>query len=56
MKVIGFAGFSGAGKTTLVEGLIPTLRPVLDLNNATEVATWLVASGDRFDYQPENYA
>jgi len=35
---------------------LPTLRPVLDLNNATEVAAWLVASGDRFDYQPENYA
>ncbi|MBT2322469.1 molybdopterin-guanine dinucleotide biosynthesis protein B [Variovorax paradoxus] len=26
MKVIGFAGFSGAGKTTLVEQLIPVLR------------------------------
>ena len=26
MKVIGFAGFSGAGKTTLVEQLIPALR------------------------------
>jgi len=26
MKVIGFAGFSGAGKTTLVERLIPALR------------------------------
>src|SRR5688500_8104692 len=26
MKVIGFAGFSGAGKTTLVERLIPVLR------------------------------
>jgi len=35
---------------------LPTLRPVLDLNNVTEVAAWLVASGDRFDYQPENYA
>ncbi len=35
---------------------LPTLRPVLDLNNATEVAEWLVASGERFDYQPENYA
>jgi len=35
---------------------LATLRPVLDLNNATEVAAWLVASGDRFDYQPENYA
>lgn len=26
MKVIGFAGFSGAGKTTLVERLIPALK------------------------------
>ncbi|MEJ8853791.1 molybdopterin-guanine dinucleotide biosynthesis protein B [Variovorax robiniae] len=26
MKVIGFAGYSGAGKTTLVERLIPVLR------------------------------
>ena len=26
MKVVGFAGFSGAGKTTLVERLIPVLK------------------------------
>lgn len=26
MKVVGFAGYSGAGKTTLVERLIPALR------------------------------
>lgn len=26
MKVVGFAGFSGCGKTTLVEQLIPALR------------------------------
>jgi molybdopterin-guanine dinucleotide biosynthesis adapter protein len=26
MKVVGFAGSSGAGKTTLVEGLIPALK------------------------------
>lgn len=26
MKVVGFAGFSGAGKTTLVEKLIPALK------------------------------
>ena len=26
MKVIGFAGYSGAGKTTLVERLIPVLK------------------------------
>ena len=26
MKVVGFAGYSGAGKTTLVERLIPVLK------------------------------
>jgi molybdopterin-guanine dinucleotide biosynthesis protein B len=26
MKVVGFAGYSGAGKTTLIEQLIPALR------------------------------
>ncbi|MGM9426612.1 molybdopterin-guanine dinucleotide biosynthesis protein B [Hydrogenophaga sp. MI9] len=26
MKVVGFAGFSGAGKTTLIEQVIPALR------------------------------
>ena len=26
MKVVGFAGFSGAGKTTLIEQIIPALR------------------------------
>jgi molybdopterin-guanine dinucleotide biosynthesis protein B len=26
MKVAGFAGYSGAGKTTLVEKLIPALK------------------------------
>ena len=26
MKVVGFAGYSGAGKTTLVEQLIPALK------------------------------
>ena len=33
-----------------------TLRPVLDLNDASEVAAWMVANGERFDYRPENYA
>lgn len=32
-----------------------TLRPVLDLNNADDVADWLHASGDRFDYRSEIY-
>src|ERR1700712_4349780 len=26
MKVVGFAGYSGAGKTTLIERLIPALK------------------------------
>ena len=26
MKVVGFAGFSGSGKTSLVERLIPVFR------------------------------
>lgn len=29
------------------------LRPVLNLNNADDVADWLHASGDRFDYRSE---
>ena len=32
-----------------------TLRPVLNLNDADEVADWLEASGDRFDYRSEIY-
>lgn len=32
-----------------------TARPVLNLNDADEVADWLQASGDRFDYRPEIY-
>lgn len=33
-----------------------TLRPVLDLNSPQQVADWLVAQGERFDYQPELFA
>ncbi|MFP8777684.1 molybdopterin-guanine dinucleotide biosynthesis protein B [Hydrogenophaga sp. RWCD_12] len=33
----------------------PTLRPVLELNNADMVAAWLVDNGGRFDYVPEAY-
>ncbi|MDB5753166.1 MAG: mobB [Ramlibacter sp.] len=35
---------------------VPTLRPVLDLNDPEAVAQWLVDNGDRFDYDPEKYA
>ncbi len=34
----------------------PTGLPVLDLNDASAVADWLVAQGSRFDYRFENYA
>jgi molybdopterin-guanine dinucleotide biosynthesis protein B len=34
----------------------PTLRPVLDLNDADAVAEWLTDNGARFDYDPEMYA
>jgi len=34
----------------------PTGRPVLDLNQADDVAAWLVENGERFDYSPEIYA
>jgi molybdopterin-guanine dinucleotide biosynthesis protein B len=33
----------------------PTLRPVLDLNDADAVAQWLVDNGDRFQYDAEKY-
>ncbi len=33
-----------------------TLRPVLDLNDAEAVASWLVDNGDRFDYVAEMYS
>ncbi len=32
-----------------------TLRPVLDLNDPHAVADWMVANGDRFNYDPELY-
>ncbi|MDP1602705.1 MAG: molybdopterin-guanine dinucleotide biosynthesis protein B, partial [Legionella sp.] len=32
---------------------VPTLRPVLDLNDADTVARWLADNGDRFEYHPE---
>ncbi len=33
----------------------PTLRPVLDLNDADAMAQWLVDNGHRFDYLPEMF-
>jgi molybdopterin-guanine dinucleotide biosynthesis protein B len=32
-----------------------TLRPVLDLNQADDVAAWLIENGERFEYVPEAY-
>ncbi len=32
-----------------------TLRPVFDLNRAEAIAQWLIAQGDRFDYDAEKY-
>ena len=34
---------------------VPTLRPVLDLNDAEAIAQWLIDNGQRFDYDPERY-
>jgi len=34
----------------------PTLRPVLDIDDPEAMAQWLADNGDRFDYDPENYA
>ncbi len=34
---------------------VPTLRPVLDLNDAEAIAQWLIDNGERFDYDPERY-
>ncbi len=33
-----------------------TQRPVLDLNDPSAVADWLMANGERFAYQSDNYA
>jgi len=35
---------------------VPTLRPVLDLNDPDSVAQWLADSGDRFEYLSERYS
>lgn len=32
-----------------------TQRPVLDLNDADALATWLIDNGERFDYNPDAY-
>ena len=32
-----------------------TLRPVFDLNRPDEIAQWLIANQDRFEYNAENY-
>ena len=34
---------------------VATLRPVLDLNDPHAIADWMVAHGDRFNYDPELY-
>jgi molybdopterin-guanine dinucleotide biosynthesis protein B len=46
------------GVATDSPGRLPqaTLLPVLDLNDPDALAQWLVENGDRFDYDPENYA
>lgn len=35
---------------------VPTGLTVLDLNDPNAVADWMVAQGNRFDYNPESYA
>jgi molybdopterin-guanine dinucleotide biosynthesis protein B len=32
-----------------------TLRPILDVNSADDVAQWLVDNGERFEYRAESY-
>jgi molybdopterin-guanine dinucleotide biosynthesis protein B len=35
---------------------VPTLRPLLNLNNPDAVAQWLTDNESRFDYHPERYS
>jgi molybdopterin-guanine dinucleotide biosynthesis adapter protein len=35
---------------------VPTLRPVLDLNDGDALAQWLAENGNRFEYDPEIFA
>lgn len=34
---------------------VPTLLPVLDLNDADAIVAWLLVNGDRFDYNAEHH-
>jgi molybdopterin-guanine dinucleotide biosynthesis protein B len=33
----------------------PTERPLFDLNDAEAIAQWLIAQGERFEYNPEHH-
>jgi molybdopterin-guanine dinucleotide biosynthesis protein B len=33
----------------------PTERPLFDLNDAEAIAKWLIANGERFEYNPEHH-
>ena len=68
MHVIGFAGYSGAGKTTLVERLIPVLKlhgqrvsvvkhahHKFDIDDAEGIGQWLLDNADRFEYKAEHH-
>ncbi|MDP9995378.1 molybdopterin-guanine dinucleotide biosynthesis protein B [Variovorax boronicumulans] len=33
----------------------PTARPLFDLDDAEEIARWLIANGERFEYNPEHH-
>jgi molybdopterin-guanine dinucleotide biosynthesis protein len=52
MQVVVFSGYSGSGKTTVVERLIPAMKA---LNDAEALIAWLVENQDRFEYKAENY-